>query len=144
MVFAGPTTCMEFSGNEVEGYFFIIYCFNSFFGGRGGQPRSSGLWVPIFDKLPLLPCSRPQHLFFSPSQAVSEAPLWPSIRTLLWSSCARLHKCWLTRSDSPVYLSLALTADRWIPLTHRRKAPGTIRQHYSLFIGPHVIECCSE
>lgn len=27
----------------------------------------------------------------------------------------------LTRSDSSVYLSLALTADRWIALIHRRK-----------------------
>ena len=27
----------------------------------------------------------------------------------------------LTRSDSSVYLTLALTADRWIPLIHRRK-----------------------
>lgn len=71
----------------------------------------------------------------------------------------------LTRSDSSVYLSLALTADRWIALIHRRKnrqreragggrggegwrerkkerererekAPRMIRQHCSLFRGP--------
>lgn len=51
------------------------------------------------------------------------------------AAATRPHKCWLTRSDSSVYLSLALTADRWIPLTHRKKAPRMIRQHYSLFIG---------
>lgn len=70
----------------------------------------------------------------------------------------------LTWSDSSVYLSLALTADRWIALIHRRKnrqresgggwggegwrerkkerererekAPRMIRQHCSLFRGP--------
>lgn len=37
-----------------------------------------------------------------------------------------LPKRGLTRSDRSVYLSLALTADRWIALIHRRKERGRV------------------
>lgn len=57
--------------------------------------------------------------------------LWPPVRQ---GSCKRPHQCGLTRSDSSVYHSLALTADRWIPLTQtagetraRRGAEGARR-----------------
>lgn len=72
MVFAGPTTCMGFSGNEVEGYFFLLYIVLIL--SLGAEVGSHVARVPIFDKLPLLPCRRPQHLFF--------LPLRPSLRLL--------------------------------------------------------------
>lgn len=45
-------------------------------------------WTPVFDKLPLLPCSTLGIFFFS-FHAVSEAPLWPSIRTLCCGAAAQ-------------------------------------------------------
>ncbi len=57
--------------------------------------------------------------------------LWPRLRQ---GSCKRPHQCGLTRSDSSLYHSLALTTDRWIPLTHtaggereRERERGRIR-----------------
>lgn len=63
MVFAGPTTCTGFSGNEVEGFFFLLLYIVLIL-SLGVEVGSHVAWAPIFDKLPLLPCSRPQHLFF--------------------------------------------------------------------------------
>lgn len=40
----------------------------------GVEVGSHVAWAPIFDKLPFLPCSRPQHLFF--------LSLTPSLRLL--------------------------------------------------------------
>lgn len=85
MAFAGPTTFTGFSGSKVQGGLCYL---TSFFGVGVG---SNVARTPGFDKLPLLPCSGQGSSFlFTGGGGGSEAPRWPSIRTL----CAgeQLHK----------------------------------------------------
>lgn len=67
-------------------------------------------------------CFRSLSHIISPFSA---AACWPSSGTVCvclcvcWpGSCKRRQLTGLTRCDSSGYLSLALTVDRWIPLTH--------------------------
>lgn len=107
----------------VRVFFFLMHFLFFFFFLRKQMWPALASWTSRH-RYPELPCrlvspSRPASTIISECSGLQRG------QCVLCSSCKRLHKCGLTRSDSPVHLSLALTADRWTPLTHRRKAPRT-------------------